>query len=239
MCNDVRTRWGHGVTNDELDRLADLVASRKSASAAQRLLAGIRHAFVEDGLRPPVSVVAILVEQMEAMALGRRSEFGERMHPGVQALAFAFYRYRREDGREVEALERFTTKFQRAVHDDVPKMLMSARLTDRLNAILLEAAGTRMVMSHCCAIFQVPVALVPGVLASRTLEDVENARARGGPTLANIGVSCPRHVPLDVVEMGRNDRALHAGVERMMVALCGSIERAHEPLLVLRLVTAA
>lgn len=239
MCNDVQTRWGHGVTNDELDRLAGLVATRRSAPAAQRLLAGIKRAFAEDGLRPPVSVVAILVEQMEATALGRRSEFGDRMHPGIHALGFAAYRYHREDGREVEAFERFSTKLQRAIHKDAPMMTMSFRLMDRLNAILLDAAGKQVVMSHCCAIFQVPVSMVRDVLASRTLEDVENARARGGPTLTDIDVSCPRHVPRDVVEMGDNDRVLHAGVERVMAALCGPIEHAHERLSALRLVAAA
>lgn len=238
MCSVRETVWSHGIKNGELAVLSERFRRERAiAPTIRQLLSRVAETFPERGLRPPVSALVILTEQLAAIARGDRSELGDAFLKGTQGFAFAAYQYHWEGGVPVEAVRRYVTPLWQAIHEDLPTMLMSFRLKREFDRITHEVAGTQIVAAHCCGSDCVPADGVDAFLSSPMLERLENARARA-TNVTTFEVASVWDVPADVLELGRNDRVLHDRVQATMTALCGPIARAGEPLAPRRLAIA-
>lgn len=228
MCPNIHTRWSHGITDAEIRALS----ARKQAEGGSgprfaAFLEAVGEAFLEDGLRPPVSVLTIVGEQLFARDRGERSELGESIVPGARVFSYSGYRYRGA-GRAMAAIARFETPVQAAIHDDLPRMLMSGRVTRTVNALLDAHVGLQIVACNCCGISCVRLDEVNAFLGSPCLAQIEDARVRG-VGIETVSLACISEMPADVPEFGPQDRALHERLAEVMTALCGPVAWANEP----------
>lgn len=226
MCEVREMAWSHRVRDAELE---SLIARYASVTPVVAFLRGLETEFPEDGLRPPVSVVVIVCEQVSAMERGVRSEFGDALLPGTQSFSYGAYRYGRDWEGRLKAIVRYMTPLMRAIHDDLPHMLMSARLMAGFNRLLDRTAGVQLAPLCCCGGDCVRTDRLADLLASPRLREIEDARARGR-NIETIRVgSVWGAMPDNVPELGSNDRDLHERVRRVMIGLCGPVERADDP----------
>lgn len=222
MCEIRYSNWDRPATDQDFAALAR-EAEFDGPSQLPALIRDLTGAFPAQAIRPPVFVFAFIVEAFRVWQLKGR---GDAVVPDGVRLPLGAYVY--DVHGTVTA--RYQTDLLRAVHEGIPRFLMSAQAVHRLNAVL-GRYGFVFTTGHCCEVVFLPASGFAAYLESSLIRDREAARQRAneaGIPFRHVGYA--HDLPLGC-EFGPQARMLHGRLLGLMATLAGPIAQAMQPLL--------
>jgi hypothetical protein len=221
MCDVRYTNWDRPVTDQDFAALAEEVGF-DGPSRLPELVRALTGAFPAASIRPPAFIFAFIVEAFRAWQLKGRAD---AVVPDGVRLPLGAYVY---DTRGA-VTARYQTDLLQAVHEGVPRFLMSAQAVYRLNAVLARF-GFVFTTGHCCEVVFLPVTALAAYLDSPLIRAREAARQRAN----EVGMPF-RHVANasdlpPACEFGPQARQLHVRLLGLMTSLAGPITQAMQPL---------
>ncbi len=221
MCDIRYTRWDRPVTDHDFATLARGVES-DGPSRLQDLVRELAAAFPAQAIRPPVFVFAFLVE---AFRIWQLKEETDAVVPDGVRLPLGAYVY---DTRGT-VVARYQTDLLRAVHEGVPRLLMSAQAVHRLNGVL-GRFGFVFTTGHCCEVVFLPASGFRAYLESSLVRDREAARQRANEAGIRFRYVRYAHELPSGCEFGPQAQILHGRLHGLMTTLAGPVTQAMQPL---------
>lgn len=222
MCDIRYTSWDRPATDRDFAALVSEAAMDESV-LLQDFVRQLTEAFPRSMIRPPVFVFGFVTEAFRSWR--QRRVLTDPVVPGAIRLPLGAYVYDRQGA----VVARYQTDLLRAVHEGVPRFLMSAQSVHRLNAALARF-GFVFTTGHCCEVILLSADQLPAYLNEPAITAREAARQRANEAgIPFRPVRSESDLP-PACDFSCRARELHARLEELMTRLAGPVAQAMQPL---------